>query len=88
MSFLDPINSKVIAALSDKSAAELRVWSTNHGNIFDLRLHSLHTCPFLAYMPAYFRLRKNAGKWAAWLHEFYQYKHREEDDCNCDQLLN
>lgn len=62
---------------------ELAVWSRNHARIFDLRLHSIRTCPYLAYFPAYVFLRKNPAKWAAWLYKFYRNKHEEEDHCTC-----
>jgi len=87
MSFLDPVSSKILAALDTTKSNELRIWQHNHSNLFDLRLHSLRTCPFLAYIPAYIQKRKDTGKWAKWLHEFYGYKHKEENNCKCDQLL-
>jgi hypothetical protein len=91
MSFLRPVRAKVLAALDSKRAAELRVWSEQHANLFDMRIHSIRTYPFLAYPPAYCRLRKDAMKWAEWLHGFYGAKHREERwwgrKCTCDQVL-
>jgi hypothetical protein len=68
-------------------ARELSTWSTHHSSIFGLRLHSLRTCPFLAYIPAYAALHENLAKWAAWLHKFYGYKHKEEARCRCDAML-
>ena len=86
-SFLKPVDSKVLAALDPVCARELSAWSTRHSSIFGLRLHSIHTCPFLAYIPAYMLLHKNLAKWAPWLHKFYSHKHKEERHCRCDALL-
>jgi hypothetical protein len=91
MSYFRPVRAKVLAALDGKRAAELQVWSRQHANLFDLRLHSIRTCPFLAYPPAYLMLRKDTKKWAQWLHGFYGAKHREARwwgcKCTCDQEL-
>jgi len=91
MSFLRPVRAEVLAALNSRQAAELRVWSSQHASLFDLRLHSVHTCPYLAYSPAYLRLRKNPKKWARWLHDFYGAKQREHRwwgrKCTCDEAL-
>ena len=91
MSYFRPVRARVLAALDSRRAAELRVWSEQHANLFDLRIHSICTCPFLAYPPAYWRLRKDTKKWAGWLHGFYGAKHREEGrrgrKCTCDQIL-
>ena len=86
-SFLKPVDSQVLAGLDPLRAKELSVWSTRHSSIFGLRLHSIHTCPFLAYMPAYMMLHRNLAKWAPRLHEFYGHKHKEEGHCLCDSLL-
>ena len=83
MSFLSPVRRKVLAALSPDRRRELAVWSRNHARIFDLRFHSIRTCPYLAYFPAYVFLRGNTARWAAWLHTFYGNKHREEGHCSC-----
>ena len=87
MSFLYPVKPKVLAALEPPVRRELEVWSRNHARIFDLRLHSMKTCPFLAYWPARIFLRKHTARWAAWLHKFYRHKHEEEGRCNCDAEL-
>jgi hypothetical protein len=83
MSFLYPVRRRVFAALSPDRQRELAVWSRNHARIFDLRYHSIRTCPYLAYSPAYVFLRGNAPEWAAWLHRFYRHKHEEEGHCTC-----
>lgn len=91
MSYFRPVRARVLAALDAKRAAELSVWSRQHANLFDLRLHSIRTCPFLAYPPAYLLLRKDTKRWALWLHAFYGAKHREERwwgrKCTCDEEL-
>ncbi len=91
MSYFRPVRAKVLAALDSKRANELRVWSEQHANLFDLRIHSIRTCPFLAYPPAYLMLRNDTKKWALWLHGFYGAKHRQERwwrrKCMCDQIL-
>jgi len=91
MSFFRPVRADVLDALDSGRAAELRVWSSQHASLFDLRIHSIHTCPYLAYFPAYLRLRKDPKKWARWLHRFYGAKHREERwwgrKCTYDEAL-
>ena len=83
MSFLFPVTPEVLAALSPEERRELAVWSRNHARIFDVRLHSIRTCPYLAYSPAFLFKRGNTAKWAAWLHRFYKRKHKEEGHCTC-----
>jgi hypothetical protein len=91
MCLLRPVREKVIAALDSRRASELRVWSEQHAKLFDMRIHSIHTCPILTYPFAYCRLRKETKRWAEWLHGFYGAKHREERrcgrKCTCDQIL-
>jgi hypothetical protein len=78
MSFSRPVTEEVLAGLGPAKARQLAVWSRNHAKVFDLRLHSLKTCPFLAYIPAYLFRRKNTAAWAAFLHDFFRAKHEEE----------
>ncbi len=86
-SVLRPVDKKVLAALDPARARELAVYSAGHPGIFNVRLHSIRTCPYLAYMPAYAALRKDPARWAPWLHRFYRHKHKEEGHCRCDALL-
>jgi hypothetical protein len=83
MSFSKPVTSEVLAALPVDMRVKLATWSSNHSKIFDLRVHSMKTCPFLAYTPAYYSLKKDVKKWAAFLYSFYHYKHLEENHCKC-----
>ena len=76
------VDDKTLALLPPEKAQQLRVWSTNHSIVFDLRLHSLETCPFLSYLPAVMTLREQ--EWANWAWSFYGAKHAEEDHCTCD----
>lgn len=87
MSFLRPVRRKVLAALPPPQRAELAVWSRNHARIFDVRYHSIRTCPYLSYTPAYLFLRHKTARWAAWLHWFYGHKHKEEGRCTCQADL-
>jgi hypothetical protein len=75
MSFLSPVTTAVTKNLTTLQAKEIKVWSSQHSNLFDLRLHTLNTCPFLAYMPHYYSMDKNS------------YKHKEQDSCTCNKLL-
>ena len=83
MSYFSPVTSTVLTVLAPEQRASLTKWSKNHSNLFDLRLHSMRTCPFLAYTPAYFTMKHDSVEWAAWLYEFFKAKHEEEDHCNC-----
>lgn len=83
MSYSKPVTKEVLAALDTDKRAKLVTWSTNHSNLFDLRLHSMKTCPFLVYTPAYFTIRKNTVKWASFLYDFFRNKHLEENHCKC-----
>ena len=83
MSFFKPMTNKVIGHLSDVDAMRLRVWSDAHANLFDWRLHSMKTCPFLAYIPHYLTADRGSAEWALWLFEFYKAKHAEEGNCKC-----
>ena len=87
MSFLSPVTPEVLAALPPEERNQLAVWSGHHGRLFDPRLHSIRTCPYLAYLPAYVLLRGDTARWAAWLRRFYKHKHEEEGRCNCDVEL-
>jgi hypothetical protein len=91
-SFLRPVSSHVLNHLDIARARRLLVWSANHGSIFDMRTrfpfwHSLKTCPFLAYIPAYLRHDRKGAEWAEWLYEFYRNKHKEEGGCACDAQI-
>ena len=83
MSYSKPVTSEVLAALPLDKQPKLIMWSTNHSNLFDLRIHTMKTCPFLVYTPAYFTMRKNTKKWAEFLYTFFQNKHIEENHCKC-----
>ena len=37
--------------LDAQQAKELRVWADQHDNVWDARVHSLKTCPFLSWTP-------------------------------------
>jgi len=79
--------------LPPDDARDLLVWFFNHMNILDMRLHSLDTCPFLAYSPAYNKHKKGDMsdlEWAQFLHKFFKAKHEEEKDiynCDCEGQL-
>ena len=85
--FLQPVNETVLAALPQQEAKALAVYSDHHANIFDLRLHSLTTCPFLAYAPAYLMLSGSPDLWADFLYRFYKAKHSETNRCTCDEEI-
>ncbi len=68
----------------------MEVYSKNHAVVFDPRIHSLDTCPFLSYLPNETFMDHNSKEYAAWLYHFYSMKHEEEKDlwgCTCDQEL-
>ncbi len=79
------VDDKTLSLLAPQQARELRTWSTNHAIVFDLRLHSMDTCPFLTYLPASMSLQ--GQDWADWAWKFYAAKHREEGRCTCDADL-
>jgi hypothetical protein len=82
--FDHPVTPQVLKQLPPKDANNLQQWSTNHPEIFGPRLHSIKTCPFLAYSPAYAFMHDGDQKqWAQWLLQYYQAKHEEEDNCTC-----
>jgi hypothetical protein len=90
MSFLNPVTSDVLRVLDPVRAHHLATWSKNHANIFDLRLHSINSCPFLSYIPAYLTKRQDVGEWANWLYGFFGIKHQEERKlpwrkCDCEK---
>ena len=76
--------------LSPKEAKELRIWADEHDNVWDARVHSLDTCPFLTWTPNATKWRSGAmtdAEWGEFLHDFFRHKHKEEKDCDCDKLL-
>jgi len=76
--------------LPEPQARELQVYSTQHATVFDLRIHSMDTCPFLTYGPHVAFSRHDTPEYASWLHDFYMHKHLEEKDlrhCTCDEEL-
>jgi len=75
------VDDETLSLLPPDRARELRTWSTNHSVVFNLRIHSMKTCPFLAYLPA--RSSLQGQEWADWAWEFYGAKHAEEDNCTC-----
>ena len=77
-----PVDNETLSLLPPDKAKELKTWSTNHSIVFDLRIHSMDTCPFLTYLPAATALR--GQEWADWAWQFYGAKHAEEDHCACD----
>jgi len=77
-----PVDNATLSLLPPDKAKELKTWSTNHAIVFDLRIHSMDTCPFLTYLPAATSLR--GQEWADWAWKFYGAKHAEEDHCTCD----
>ena len=74
------VDDETLALLPPDSAQELRTWSTNHAIVFDLRIHSMRTCPFLTYLPA---TALRGQEWADWAWKFYGAKHSEEGRCTC-----
>ena len=87
MSFFHPVSNKLLLLLNQLQCKELDTWSSEHSSIFDIRLHSLDTCPFLVYIPAYLSHDRKSKEWAEWLHDFFGHKHKEENKCNCDALI-
>lgn len=79
------VDEKTLSQLPPERAKQLKVWSTNHSVVFDLRIHSIDTCPFLAYLPAAVSL--HGQEWAEFAYNFYSHKHIEEDHCTCDAEL-
>ena len=79
------VDEKTISLLPPDQGAQLRVWSKNHSVVFDPRLHSMDTCPFLTYLPAATFLR--GEDWAKFAWKFYGAKHREEGNCLCNSEL-
>lgn len=77
-----PVKQETLDLLPADQATQLKVWSTNHAIVFDLRLHSMDTCPFLTYLPNAMALQ--GQDWAQFAWKFYGAKHREEDNCMCD----
>ena len=78
------------AMLPPQQARELTIWQDEHSNIWNADVHSKDSCPFLAFMPAFYS--HEAGtmsdqKYAEFLHHFYRAKHRKEGHCDCDKLL-
>jgi hypothetical protein len=85
-----PISRDVLQQLPESQARELEVYSKNHAVIFDLRIHSLDTCPFLSYMPNETFMDHKSKEYAIWLHHFFTKKHEEEQDwyhCKCVEEL-
>jgi hypothetical protein len=85
-----PVSRDVLQKLPEAQARELEVYSTHHAVLFDLRIHSLETCPFLSYLPNETFMDHNSKEYAVWLHHFFCKKHEEEADlwhCTCDQEL-
>ena len=72
------VTPEVLSTMSIDKQEQLRVWSTNHANVFDFRIHSMHTCPFLTYIPNCMALQNDNKKLGEFLYEFYHYKHIEE----------
>jgi hypothetical protein len=82
--FSQPVTPVVLNNLTPEKAEALVVYSANHGTIFDLRLHTIYTCPFLSYTPNYFYYdNKESREWAEWLYWFFENKHKTEDHCSC-----
>ncbi len=79
------VDDETLSLLPPDQSRQLRTWSTNHAIVFDLRLHSMETCPFLTYLPASASL--HGQEWADWAWKFYGAKHREEGRCTCDEEL-
>jgi len=79
------VDEKTISLLPADQGAQLRIWSKNHSVVFDPRLHSMETCPFLTYAPAAAFLQ--GEDWAEFAWKFYGAKHREEGNCTCDAEL-
>ncbi len=78
------------ALLPPQQARELLVYNDQHDKVWGLEKHVKDTCPFITYWPAY--IKHDSGqwsdlKWAEFLHEFFEDKHKEEGHCDCDELL-
>jgi hypothetical protein len=86
-SFSHPVTGTVLANLAPQQAHELTVYSASHGEIFDLRLHTIYTCPFLSYTPNYLVRDHQSQGWAEWLLWFFKEKHDTEDHCVCATQL-
>lgn len=82
------VTPAVLANLPTDQARQLQVYSTQHANPFDLRLHSLETCPFLAYLPNVTFRSHTTVSYAQWCLRYYTAKHDEESTlfwrhCTC-----
>jgi hypothetical protein len=85
-----PVSREVLQQLPAAQARELEVYSTQHAFVFDPRLHSLDTCPFLSYLPNEAFMDHTSKEYAVWVHHFFSKKHEEEQDlwhCTCIQVL-
>lgn len=76
--------------LPPQEGKELLVWWAEHNDLLDGRVHTGKTCPFIVWIPK--KAEHDAGtmsdlKWAKFMHKFYRYKHKEEKDCDCEELL-
>ena len=78
------VDKETLALLPPDKALQLKTWSTNHGIVFDLRIHSMETCPFLVYLP---NTALRGQEWADFCWKFYGAKHAEQDNCTCDADL-
>ena len=76
-----PVEQQTLDLLPPDKAMQLKTWSTNHAIVFDLRIHSMDTCPFLTYLP---NTALRGQEWADFCWKFYGAKHTEEDHCTCD----
>jgi hypothetical protein len=71
-------------------AAELIIRHGQHKNVYDGRVHTGDTCPFLIYSPKYNNWKAGAlgdADWGEFLLHFFRAKHKEEKGCKCDALL-
>ena len=85
-----PVPQSVLQQLPAAQARELQVYSTQHAYVFDPRLHSMNTCPFLTYLPTVASPRQDTPEFAARLHRFFTHKHEEERffyRCKCEEKL-
>jgi hypothetical protein len=81
---------EVVGKLPEDQARQLSVYSTHHAALFDLRIHSMETCPFLTYMPNSLAMNHDSKEYAVWLLKFYRAKHTEEKalyKCTCEKEL-
>lgn len=79
---------EALQQLPAPQARELQVYSSQHSVIFDPRIHTMDTCPFLTYLPHEASSRHDTSEYAMWLHDFYMHKHQEEQSiwgCTCNQ---